>query len=235
MVGFEPNRHSGLCNGHADYEGMGADMEIGNRIKMHRVQLGMSQDQLAASVYCSRQTISSWENGKTYPDIQSLLLLSEQFGVTLDELIKGDVEVMQERIDGDVKAIWRAGILMWIGFLLTFATSVWFAMQIGPWGWETSHTIPTLVLAVSFWTLSLVGAIRADRIKKDHALVTFAEISAYMDGRPVDRANTASIRSRSLRERPWDKAIRSALFVVLLLVIGALIGYTIAALAALIA
>lgn len=108
-------------------------MEIGNRIKIHRVQLGMPQDQLAASVYCPRQTISSWENGKMYPDIQSLLLLSERFGVTLDEPIEGDVEVMQGRIDGDVKAIWRAGLLMWIGFLLTFATSVWFAMQIGPW------------------------------------------------------------------------------------------------------
>lgn len=40
-----------------------------------------------------------------YPDIQSLLLLSERFGVTLDEPIEGDVEVMQGRIDGDVKAI----------------------------------------------------------------------------------------------------------------------------------
>lgn len=85
-----------------------------------------------------------------YPDIQSLLLLSERFGVTLDEPIGGDVEVMQGRIDGDVKAIWRAGLLMWIGFLLTFATSVWFAMQIGPWGWETSSTIPTLVLVAFF-------------------------------------------------------------------------------------
>lgn len=76
---------------------------------------------------------------------------------------------------------------------------------------------------------------RADRIKKDHDLVTFAEISAYIDGRPVDRASAVSIRSRSLRGRPWDKAIHAALSIVLFLVIGALIGYAIAALTDLLA
>lgn len=65
--------------------------------------------------------------------------------------------------------------------------------------------------------------------------MTFAEISAYMDGRPVDRASVASIRSRSSRGRPWDKVMRTALSIVLFLVIGALIGYAIAALADLLA
>lgn len=81
----------------------------------------------------------------------------------------------------------------------------------------------------------MVGAVRADRIKKDRDLVTFAEISAYIDGRPVDRASVASIRSRSSRGRPWDKVMRTALSIVLFLVIGALIGYAIAALADLLA
>lgn len=81
----------------------------------------------------------------------------------------------------------------------------------------------------------MVGAVRADRIKKDRDLVTFAEISAYIDGRPVDRASAVSIRSRSLRGRPWDKAIHAALSIVLFLFIGALIGYAIAALADLLA
>lgn len=42
-------------------------MEIGGRIRELRTAHGMSQDDLAARVYVSRQTISSWENGKTYP------------------------------------------------------------------------------------------------------------------------------------------------------------------------
>lgn len=42
-------------------------MEVGHRIREQRTAIGMSQDDLAARVYVSRQTISSWENDKTYP------------------------------------------------------------------------------------------------------------------------------------------------------------------------
>ena len=62
-------------------------MEVGGKIRELRTERGMSQDDLAARVYVSRQTISSWENGKTYPDVQSLLLLSEIFGASVDSLI----------------------------------------------------------------------------------------------------------------------------------------------------
>lgn len=62
-------------------------MEIGNRIKSLRARAGMSQEDLAGRIYVSRQTISSWENDKTYPDVQSLLLLSEIFDVAVDSLI----------------------------------------------------------------------------------------------------------------------------------------------------
>ena len=74
--------------GRAEEDGGRAGMEIGGRIRELRTAHGMSQDDLAARVYVSRQTISSWENGKTYPDVQSLLLLSEIFGASVDSLIK---------------------------------------------------------------------------------------------------------------------------------------------------
>lgn len=67
-------------------------MELGSHIKEHRKELGLSKDDLAERIYVSRQTISNWECGRTYPDVQSLLLLSNVFGVTVDSLIKGDVE-----------------------------------------------------------------------------------------------------------------------------------------------
>ena len=71
-------------------------MELGSHIKEHRTELGLSQDDLAERIYVSRQTISNWECGRTYPDVQSLLLLSNVFGVTVDSLIKGDVETMAQ-------------------------------------------------------------------------------------------------------------------------------------------
>lgn len=79
-------------------------MELGSQIKQHRKELGISQDELAARIFVSRQSVSNWETGKTYPDIQTLLLLAEAFGVSLDELIKGDVEEMKQEINAQERA-----------------------------------------------------------------------------------------------------------------------------------
>ena len=73
-------------------------MEIGNQIKQHRAALNLSQEELAEQIYVTRQPLSNWENGKTYPDVNSLLRLSDVFGVTLDELVKGDIPKMKEQI-----------------------------------------------------------------------------------------------------------------------------------------
>ena len=59
-------------------------MEIGNQIRKYRADLKLSQDDLAEKVYVTRQTISNWENNRNYPDIRSLVLLSNVFGVSLD-------------------------------------------------------------------------------------------------------------------------------------------------------
>jgi transcriptional regulator with XRE-family HTH domain len=63
-------------------------MELGQRIKDCRTEKEMTQEELAGRIYVSRQTISSWENDKSYPDVYSLLMMSDLFGVSLDTLIK---------------------------------------------------------------------------------------------------------------------------------------------------
>ena len=74
-------------------------MELGNQIKKYRSELQISQEQLADRIYVSRQTISNWENEKNYPDVNSLILLSEVFQTSIDKLIKGDIEIMKEKIN----------------------------------------------------------------------------------------------------------------------------------------
>ena len=54
-------------------------MELGKQIKEYRMEANLSQEELADKVYVSRQTISNWENDKNYPDINSLVLMSEVF------------------------------------------------------------------------------------------------------------------------------------------------------------
>ena len=74
-------------------------MDIGNQIKERRARLGLSQDELARKLYVSRVTISHWETGKSLPDVQSMLLLANLFGTTIDELVKGDVGEMREMVE----------------------------------------------------------------------------------------------------------------------------------------
>ena len=80
------------------YEG-GGKLELSKQIKKYRAEANLSQEELADKVFVSRQTISNWENNKNYPDIKSLSLLSYNLNVSLDDLIKGDVEKMKEIID----------------------------------------------------------------------------------------------------------------------------------------
>ena len=73
-------------------------MEISRQIKKYRQEFKLSQEDLAEKVFVTRQTISNWENDKNYPDINSLVLLSNLFGTSLDILVKGDLERMKEEI-----------------------------------------------------------------------------------------------------------------------------------------
>ena len=51
-------------------------MEFSEQIKKYRSQAALTQDELAEKIYVTRQTISNWENDRSYPDVKSLLLLS---------------------------------------------------------------------------------------------------------------------------------------------------------------
>ena len=122
-------------------------MELGNQIKKYRNQLNMSQDELAEKIYVTRQTISNWENEKNYPDVHSLLRLSSLFGVSVDELIKGDLEMMKETIKGqsyaeeDIKRFNRDGAIF---------TVLMIAMVILPVPLATFAGSPTQQVGISF-------------------------------------------------------------------------------------
>lgn len=65
-------------------------MEIGKKLKEARIVSGHTQEEIAEEIQVSRQTISNWENEKCYPDIISVIALSDVYGISLDELLKGD-------------------------------------------------------------------------------------------------------------------------------------------------
>ena len=70
-------------------------MEIGKKLKNARVQSGMTQENVAEKINVSRQTISNWENEKSYPDIISVIELSNLYSISLDVLLKGDEKMIE--------------------------------------------------------------------------------------------------------------------------------------------
>ena len=70
-------------------------MEIGKKLKEARLGAKLTQEQAAERLFVSRQTISNWENEKTYPDIVSVIKLSDLYSISLDELLKGDTKMLE--------------------------------------------------------------------------------------------------------------------------------------------
>ena len=78
-------------------------MNIGEQINNLRKQHGLSQDDFANLFNVSRQTISNWENGKSYPDLEMIIKVSDYFKISIDELLKNDVQTVK-KIDNEKKA-----------------------------------------------------------------------------------------------------------------------------------
>lgn len=79
-------------------------MEIGKKLKNARIEAGFTQEKAAEKIDVSRQTISNWENEKSYPDIISVIALSDLYSVSLDELLKGD-QKMAEHLEESTNVV----------------------------------------------------------------------------------------------------------------------------------
>lgn len=78
-------------------------MDFSEKLISLRKSKGLSQEDLGNELNVSRQTISKWESRQAYPDFQKLLILSDYFDITLDELVK-DIdpeEIISNSFDGE--------------------------------------------------------------------------------------------------------------------------------------
>ena len=170
-------------------------MEIANQIKRLRTESGMSQDELAEKVFVSRQTVSNWENEKTYPDLKSLLLLSEVFGTSLDALIKGDLSEMKRQIDGQEYAkFMRNSVILTVMYFLILLTPIPLAHFLGWWG---------LAIYIVIFAVTMFFAVRIEKYKKKYDIRTYKEISAFMNGKSL----TEIEKAREEGKRPYQKVL----------------------------
>lgn len=156
----------------------GDGMELGKQIKMHRQEAELSQEELANRVYVSRQTILNWENDKSYPDVNSLVLLSEIFQISLDKLIKGDIGVMKEVIQKEeIEKMKRYGRIYTIMLIVTVVSAVPLFMWLGVWAF-----IPWGII----WAISMYFALKIEKVKKDNDVQSYKEIVAFSEGKLLD-------------------------------------------------
>ncbi|WPS87305.1 helix-turn-helix transcriptional regulator [Brevibacillus halotolerans] len=95
-------------------------MSLGQQLKKFRELKSLSQEDIAQKIGVTRQAVYKWENDKSYPDIDNLILLSELYNVTLDELIKGNESFKKKIIIADPKdtGLYVGFVIMFIGLFI---------------------------------------------------------------------------------------------------------------------
>ena len=136
--------------------------------------------------------MSNWENDKSYPDINSLVLLSTVFNISLDILVKGDLKEMEEKIKSeDVTRMKReSGIFA----VLLIACVVLFAPLYFLFG------IPGIAAEILLYAAAVYYSIRLEKQKKKYDVQTYREIQAFMDGKRLDEIEKA----REGGKRPYQ-------------------------------
>lgn len=200
-------------------------MELANQIKRHRALLGLSQEDLAARIFVSRQTVSNWETDKTYPDVQSLLLLSDAFATSIDELVRGDVDIMKETISREAQRMERLSYAM-VGLValaaVAFVVLAWLLPAPSGVGRLSIGMVAGIAAAVPLYGGALVAAGAIERIKRDNDLVTYREIVAFSNGSSGEAAREPEGFSR--KHPVWAVVAKLACGAVAGVGVAALVG-----------
>lgn len=187
-------------------------MELGTQIKKHRSELHLSQEELAEKVFVSRQTISNWENDKNYPDINSLLLLSEVFGVSLDYLVKGDIETMKEQINSEeLKNFEKDATIFTVLLIATILVPVPLAHFFGFIG---------IGLFTILAAIALYFALKVEKHKKKYDIQSYKEIIAFTEGKSLSDIEKA----REEGKRPYQKILLAIGAGIITLIVAVIMG-----------
>ena len=172
-------------------------MDIGSRIKKYREEQNISQEELALKIFVSRQTISNWETDKSYPDIKSLIMLSNIFNVSLDNFIKKDIEEMRKIIDS--KKVKEFNVMSYV-FLVEMLVLIISAYPLFKLLDFVGFIIWISLYIISFGTASII-----ERFKKENNIQTYKEIIAFIDGKKLTYEET----QQEIGKRMYQKIILS--------------------------
>jgi len=147
-------------------------MYFSSKIKEERLKDNMSQQQLGEKLNISRQSISKWERGESYPSIELLIKISDIFDITLDELVKGDNSLKEKIIkDSQVLAYprWKLffDILLIIGLFIVLGK---LCILIGNKLFDLNIVFfrNSLLFNIVPFFMSIIGAIGSETLAKKY-------------------------------------------------------------------
>ena len=175
-------------------------MQVGKQIQHYRKKKNLSQDDLAELIFVSCQSISNWERGATYPGIQNLLLLSKVFEVSLDKLVKGDLETMKQIIhDQEFIRYQKDGIIFSILLFGFPIISIPLIIYLDWYG---------IAICCLIFAMAVLYALRIEKFKKQHNLRTYRQIVAYVQRSSLSEIEEAEERGKA----PYQRIILPILF-----------------------
>lgn len=174
-------------------------MTFGQKLKEARLRMGLTQEDLVREVGVTRQTVSNWENDRSYPDLGSIVKLSDLYGISLDNLLKKDaglqkrLEEQRERTKRMLSGLISLGMLLiasnfiltWLqqnalgiilgvmGIGLVMAVHVLFVLKLGADRKEAALRCLTLVM----WFTGLMIRVHSDHSSRFGDVLWIAGIS----------------------------------------------------------
>ena len=184
-------------------------MDIGKKLKEKRLEENYTQKELAEILHVSRQTISSWEVGRTYPDLDVLIAISELYNTPLDDLLKEDSAMVKD-ITNKVKKSERRKIF---NIILSSVITVIFAVSIlSLWegyqnNQENDYGLKPNDIYESTWELSYtpseIDMLTIMSVSKD-SIVFFDTLEPELLSPSLNLDDLADVTKEEFEEKVWE-------------------------------
>lgn len=211
-------------------------MDIGTKIKEARLTAQLTQEQAAEALGVSRQTMSNWENNKTYPDIVSVIKMSDLYAVSLDHLLKEKEEApMSNYIDyleestNTVKSKTKLSKIILIATYLSiwaFALIIFWFFINGSDAMGYSLMFLWIVLPVTTFVISLlIGKNDFWGKQKWFAIIAFGVMYMLAEYATFSTANMVANSFSKINMPHFGMVLAGAIISAIGLVTGSLIGH----------
>ena len=156
---------------------------IGARIRECRERAGPTQAQLASAAFVTRQSVGNWEGGKTLPDVQSLQLVAQVLGTTVDGLLDGEVPAIAQETIEVRRKLARFMVLYGGLYLLHFAcVLLHIRLLVSEGSYDARSIVSSVIVFIAFGQTLVIKRIR--EITHGRELGDAVSIMMFVEGYP---------------------------------------------------